>query len=68
MTATPHAPACYTRPRELTPAMRRLFVARHWIDARTVQRIERPDPEHVARLYRLREIEAAPEPTVEVKA
>ena len=40
-------------PRELSPAMRRLFVARGWIDRRMVTRIERPDPEHVALIERI---------------
>ena len=61
------SPRAYlTPPRELSPAMRRLFVARHWIDARTVQRLERPDPEHVALLYRISGLEPAPGPRVDV--
>lgn len=55
-----NAPRCYTRPRELTPAMRRYMTERGWIDRRTVQRIERPDPEHVALLYRIHELSPAP--------
>ena len=58
--------AYLTPPSELSPAMRRLFVARHWIDGRTVQRLERPDPEHVARLYRIRGLEPAAPPRVDV--
>ena len=43
-------PRIYTRPRDLTPALRRYMTERGWIDRRTVTRIERPDPEHVARI------------------
>lgn len=53
-------PAAYlAHPRELSPALRRVFVSRGWIDGRTVTRIERPDPEHVARLYRIAGLEEA---------
>lgn len=46
-------PRSYTRPRELTEALRRYMIERGWIDRRTVQRIPRPDPEHVALLQRI---------------
>lgn len=46
-------PDCYSRPRELTPNVRRWMLAKGWIDHRVVQRIERPDSAHVALLDRL---------------
>ena len=60
-------PRIYTRPRELTPALRRYMTERGWIDRRTVTRIERPDPEHVARMYRLQELSPAEPAAVDVK-
>lgn len=62
-----YRPRAYTRPRELTPNIRRWMLARGWIDHRVVTRIERPDPAHVALLYRIREIEQAPGPGVDVR-
>lgn len=61
-------PAIYTRPRELTPNIRRWMVEQGFIDRRTVTRIERPDPAHVALLYRIAELEPAPGPRVDVTA
>ena len=61
-------PAAYTRPVALTPNIRRWMLDRGWIDRRTVTRLERPDPDHVARMYRLLELSPAPGPRVDVKA
>ena len=61
-------PAAYTRPVALTPNIRRWMLDRGWIDRRTVTRLERPDQEHVARMYRLLELSPAPGPRVDVKA
>lgn len=61
------APDCYTRPRELTPNIRRWMLDKGFIDRRTVVPLERPDPAHAALLYRIREIEQAPGPGVDVK-
>lgn len=64
---TPHQPAVYSKPRDLSPALRRVFVERGWIDARTVTRLERPDPARVAALHRIQELVTASE-TVKVTA
>ena len=64
-------PNCYTRRTgPLTPALRRLFVERGWIDRRTVTRLERdvPTPEQAALAYRIAELSPAPGPQVDAEA
>lgn len=62
-------PRAYTRlSGPLTPNIRRWMLDRGWIDRRTVTRLERPDPAHVARMYRIAELSPAPGPRVDVKA
>ena len=60
-------PTAYTRPVALTPNIRRWMLDRGWIDRRTVTRLERPDPAHVALLYRLQELSPAEPAAVDVK-
>lgn len=62
------APACYAKPRALTPNIRRYMLDQGWIDRRTVTRIERPTPtpEEAALAYRLLELSPAPGAGVDV--
>jgi hypothetical protein len=60
------APACYTKPRALTPNIRLYMLEQGWIDRRTVTRIERPTPEAAALAYRIRQLEDAPSAGVDV--
>ncbi len=46
-------PAYQPKLKELTPRLERLFKERGWLDRRTVQRIERPDPAHVDLMNRI---------------
>lgn len=67
---TDRPPHVYTRRiGQLTPALRRLFVERGWIDRRTVTCIDRttPTPEQAAMAYRILELSPAPEPQVDAE-
>lgn len=59
-------PNCYTRRTgPLTPNIRRWMLDKGWLDHRVAVRIERPDPAHVALLYRIAELSPAPGPQVD---